>query len=461
MTASWKTWLWRSAITAAILVLLAAVFYAVENSRGLRAWDKCERELTARGENLKWNDFIPPAVPDEENFFKAPMMTEWFIKNTNGAASISFNKSLSNPENTTNIITELSASNYLAWSDGFAAEFEQIRAATKRPAARMDGNYDRPFNQPVPNFVSYRIASQVLAHRAKCHLLLEQPTKALDDLSLLHQLNRTLGIRGHSDFLVTAMIHCAISGLYADAVACGLNSEIWRDEEVKELQKQLSEIHLLEQCANAIRSERAGICHLLDTISSEEIVRMMSFSSKPRSAENLGLSLIPQGWIHQNKTVIAKMQQQMIEGVTLTNRTVSPRTLKSAANNIERMFTHTTPWNFIAGVCIPSFNKAAITMARNQTAVDQAQIVCALERYRLAKGEYPAGLADLSPQFLDRIPTDIISGNPMNYRRTDAQNFKLWSIGWNEVDESGTTIHSSDGKEDREAGDWVWQYPAI
>ena len=65
------------------------------------------------------------------------------------------------------------------------------------------------------------------------------------------------------------------------------------------------------------------------------------------------------------------------------------------------------------------------------------------------------------PQFLDKIPHDIISGKPMSYTRTDEQNFKLYSIGWNEVDDGGITARTGDGKEDRDFGDWVWQYPAL
>ena len=70
----------RILIGLAWLVTLIAVFYAVENWRGKRAWEKCRRELEAKGEVLDWNAYIPPPVPDEQNIFKAPKMTEWFVK---------------------------------------------------------------------------------------------------------------------------------------------------------------------------------------------------------------------------------------------------------------------------------------------------------------------------------------------------------------------------------------------
>src|SRR5258706_5851981 len=141
---SWKTWLWRSLLAAAIVIVIAACFYAEENARGVRVWEKCESEITARGESLKWDDYIPAPVPDAENFYQAPMMTEWFVRATNNTAYASLYKLLDNPENSTNSITELSASNYLAWGVSIEPELQRIRDALKRPSARMDLDYTLP-----------------------------------------------------------------------------------------------------------------------------------------------------------------------------------------------------------------------------------------------------------------------------------------------------------------------------
>src|SRR5512136_937024 len=63
----------------ACLATLTGLFYAVENWRGKRAWEKCRRDLEAKGEVLDWNAYIPARVPDEQNIFKAPKMAEWFV----------------------------------------------------------------------------------------------------------------------------------------------------------------------------------------------------------------------------------------------------------------------------------------------------------------------------------------------------------------------------------------------
>jgi hypothetical protein len=81
----------------ACLATLTGLFYAVENWRGKRAWEKCRRELEAKGEVLDWNAFIPAPVPDEQNIFKAPKMAEWFVK---GSLAEAFPTGPSKPGNT-------------------------------------------------------------------------------------------------------------------------------------------------------------------------------------------------------------------------------------------------------------------------------------------------------------------------------------------------------------------------
>jgi hypothetical protein len=84
-------------------------------------------------------------------------------------------------------------------------------------------------------------------------------------------------------------------------------------------------------------------------------------------------------------------------------------------------------------------------VASSQTGLDQAVLACALERFRLARGEFPETLEALAPEFLTRIPRDVLHGQPPKYRRTEAGRYVLSSPGWNGTDHGGAS-----GK------DWVW-----
>jgi hypothetical protein len=68
----------RWLMPAAICLLLLGLFYAEENWRGKRAWEKCKRVLRTQGIALDWTNYIPAAVPENENIFGVPEMVRWF-----------------------------------------------------------------------------------------------------------------------------------------------------------------------------------------------------------------------------------------------------------------------------------------------------------------------------------------------------------------------------------------------
>ncbi|HTR41000.1 MAG TPA: hypothetical protein VMH87_05245 [Pseudomonadales bacterium] len=53
----------------AILATLIAIFYTEEDLRGKHAWEVCQRQLEAQGVVLDWDKFLPPSVPDDQNFY--------------------------------------------------------------------------------------------------------------------------------------------------------------------------------------------------------------------------------------------------------------------------------------------------------------------------------------------------------------------------------------------------------
>jgi hypothetical protein len=97
-----------------------------------------------------------------------------------------------------------------------------------------------------------------------------------------------------------------------------------------------------------------------------------------------------------------------------------------------------------------------------QTYVDEARLACALERYRSANGKLPETIEALAPRFIEKIPNDVIDGQPLRYRVKAGGNYVIYSIGWNETDDGGEVVWTS-GKTptvDIAKGDWVWQMSA-
>lgn len=470
----WRHVRW-TLVGLAVLATLLTIFYTEENWRGKRAWENCKRELEAKGVVLDWDKYIPPPVPDDQNFFKATKnITPWFVKARTEAEdelakNVSFFHGVPYNTNTTATITnEPVARDYLAWSDQFQSNFDELREALKRPYARIDGDYSRPFESPIPNFVTMRSVAQTLAQRTKCYLLLGQPEKALHELTLLNDSRRIVEGRPTSRpmTLVASMINVAITGLYADTIACGLQSHSWHEQQMIAIQEQLSAIDLSPFVAESFREEPVASSRYLEVATPAALAEMLSHRVPKNLWQKLTdpnyalVKFLPRGWVYQNMAFVVTMGQKWNVGFGLTNKLILPGEVDRTMKEVTAELAHWSPWNIWSRISIPNFTKAIQNTAKNQTLVNQAQIACALERYHLAHGEYPEMLDALVPQFMEKLPHDIIGGEPLHYRRTDDGKFLLYSIGWNETDDRGVTVKDKSGNEDKTQGDWVWQYRA-
>ena len=92
-----------------------------------------------------------------------------------------------------------------------------------------------------------------------------------------------------------------------------------------------------------------------------------------------------------------------------------------------------------------------------QTSADTASVACAIERYKLGHGRLPESLEELVPACLEKLPHDVINGQPLKYKRTDDGRYAIYSVGWNEKDDGGTAGFKKGEHDVPEEGDWVWR----
>ena len=72
-------WLLRFALAAAATTVGAVLLFAFENWRAERAWQRYQSSLIAQGQRFDPAAFVPPPVPDDQNFLKAPLIRDWFV----------------------------------------------------------------------------------------------------------------------------------------------------------------------------------------------------------------------------------------------------------------------------------------------------------------------------------------------------------------------------------------------
>ena len=73
--------------------------------------------------------------------------------------------------------------------------------------------------------------------------------------------------------LVAAMINVAVTGLYVDTIAEGIQSHAWQEPQLAALQKQLAEINLTPFVLQAFREEPAAYAAMLKSIWIPKTVR--------------------------------------------------------------------------------------------------------------------------------------------------------------------------------------------
>jgi hypothetical protein len=167
---------------------------------------------------------------------------------------------------------------------------------------------------------------------------------------------------------------------------------------------------------------------------------------------------MPSGWMYREQISYHRsFEEQILPAIRAETAGIRPQLINQAAHGGSAFWGH----RLLSNVLLQSVDSPLTAVALAQTGRNQAILACALERYWLARGQFPASLEELNPQFLATLPVDVTSGQSMKYRRTDDGRFQLYSFGWNGTDDGGKVVKNKDGKTpDFTQGDWVWpQYP--
>jgi hypothetical protein len=103
----------------------------------------------------------------------------------------------------------------------------------------------------------------------------------------------------------------------------------------------------------------------------------------------------------------------------------------SSASDIakKRMYT-------MSSMILPALRQAILREATAQANIKLATTALTVERFRLDQGRLPIDLKELTPRFLDAIPTDPFDGAPLRYRRLD-RGYVVYNVGEDGRDDGG------------------------
>jgi hypothetical protein len=504
-------WLKRLLFAIACLVTLLILFHAEENWRGERAWAAYREQLVAKGAKLDWAAFIPPRVPDDQNFAMTPFLAPLQdfdpatgkLRETEALKRAQdFAKSL--PTGSLSLWRSGQRIDLVAWRDAiqkpptaeeplvkpqprtaqerasaapavlaalklYEPVIEELRAASRRPHCRFNLNYaaENPIEMQLPHLGPIRQVWRVLTLRASAELASGQTAQAFDDLDMIL---RTLGAT-RNDFLIGHLVAIAGLDMAVQVLWEGLADHQWSDAQLQALQARLQGMDYLADGWNAFQAERAGFGNatfdFLRKLPHKKLLPMLqsvtSGSTSESFAGSLIFSLVPHGWLYFEQLSYNRVfEEQFLPIFDVTARRIHPRRARQTERTFEnRGLSVVWQHRVLIHILLPAVTQISTRSALGQATGDEATLACALERCRLAGGKLPDALDALVPQFIAKLPHDVITGRPLKYRR-DGNGYTLYSVGWNETDDGGKIGFKSGSSplQELDKGDWVWQVPA-
>jgi hypothetical protein len=496
-----------------------ALFLTFENVRGEIAWRNERARLSAAGEKLAMREILGPEVPAAQNAGAGPifapvfdysrmpdanklagsgLLTHW--RETNATETFSQRAWLPQPTplangnqpHTPRVNLDAWAQSYLqavkkpdrsapAWVaqlrlpegtndparvvlaclDHISSGLAEFDTAARLPRSQFPIDYDEAFDALLPHIAALKNATLALEVRCAARLAAGQTNPAAEDVE---SALRVAELLREEPLLISQLVRDAQAAIAAATLWQGLAVHAWTEPQLARWQDFLSRVDYRKSIAAALEGER--ICAL-------KTIDDLIFSGDPgflgdeiggwSSIRALGGAFFVRGFIRQNEVALSLYSQTVIGGVRRWSQTTPPgslldllSTFTAAEGERTRQTAWFSPYTAILRMLTPGLRNTVVKTARTEAVTKMAALACALERYRLAHGEYPESLAALSPAIMTAIPPDPVTSRPFHYSRTNDGWFLLYSVGENGIDDGGLYRK---GKE-HDILDWPWPVPS-
>jgi hypothetical protein len=470
----------RAAALTLALVLVVVLLYAYQNHQGRRRWAAFQQQVKQRAESLELSPILPGPVAAEQNFAQTTFFQAFLNRKlADKSANVLVGKMAQHAAVDPNIRP---ASNLLTpWmQQGFADFYPHLRWTVPRfkpPAIKDRTNsasavWDglQPLQADMANLASAAEQPFFQATTSRGADAIYQSN--LKELSAIEELHFLFEVRacallaldhsnGAGEDVLTSLRLARLARQSPDVKSSirvqvllvrslqpiweGMVEHRWSESQLRDFQRELAQFHLLSDHTNAIR--RVVLAHI-------ETWRAIPDAKTPvRGVPQAGGAYVqrdewawqPRTWWYDNCIQLYEAGRNAVERVDVA---VGLMTADFNWGDLRGL-----PLDGVANQLFqqgPWWGTSPTLVSFAQTAVNQAIIACALERYRLARGDYPETLEQLRPDYLDRIPSDIVRGRPIVYQRIEKESYILRGAGANGI------IDSAKAPSD----DWLWAFPS-
>ena len=285
----------------------------------------------------------------------------------------------------------------------------------------------------LPELSQFRYVAKTLAVESTVAAEDGDAQRAAEILLDFCRLDRAL--EGET-FLIGALVRIAVNALAYDQIERTINLCGLSDTSLQRLQTELREQEGADYYKPSLISERVFFIDTMKWLRSAPAGGMSSITGQFSTSSG---ATIPMGTIWKFLPIVPSLDETA--GITLYNDLIlaiedpdadSIKRSKKAERDVDTL----PPYHFMTHTLVPSFSRSTelwvLHVARNRAI--QTAIAC--ERFRLAKGAWPATLDALVPDYLAAVPVDPFDGKPMRYAHFD-EGIRIWSIAENLVDNDG------------------------
>jgi len=489
------------------LVTLIALLFVWTNWSGKRRWAATQALLEREGETLDFRQLLPPTPPEAENLLaieplhgiagmkdkgeqdarqKALGAMAWAGRppKANGVA-------LGEATDFTDWVTFLRESQFLSLPADSTTPGRDVLAAldTKFPLLRQLAEDSRRAQAMFTPGLREREMPRLLSALSLAHYTAAQNVSRLLNLRAWAAIEAKDGVEASCSILAASRMAraCAQEPLLIgflvgnsqqsallEPLQAGLRERVFSAESLRELQDALEEDGADHTLLQAMRGELALGVNALQFLEDAAAGRgnagqefQDALAGSDIVLRPVYLRALPHGLIsHWKCTVIEVEMRHLLQPL----KTGGIRAAFQAGDALEREIQEKSnlllhPDYIMARMIVPAIASASRSALGTQARLRQAQTALALERHAAKHDRYPAGLAELVPEFLSAIPEDPCDGRPMRYRRNQNGRYLLWSVGFDGLDDQGK-INADKGEASKlyrpqYLGDWAWQYEPV
>ena len=430
-----------------IIVLLALGLKRASQSE----WKNWKAEWQAKGEKFDISSNIPNKVPDHHNFAKSEFFAPLFA---NDIGTPEFNEARDRFKINKSIKHDWRKGkqrNSISWDNVFfESDLVQLAKDIKRPYCRFDIQYKDGFEAQLPHLSTIKNIAYLFSIRAGEKLIKKDTIGAMHDTLNVIELGEKLRLE---PFLISQLVRISILEMSLQTFWEGQVKGQWSDRQLIAFQEKFRDIDLLKGIKLALKLERNIANQWFTNIIQEK-------KGAEELADMLGLNLnfATRYFLYSNQYQINKIiTEDILSGIDVSNQKVSTNQIKIAEEKILQLKNSLLPSKYaIALMLLPNWEIIMLKISQAQTALNQANIVAALERYRLKNNKYPKKLSSLKPDYISEIPGDLFHKKDLIYQSNQENSFTIYSRGFNEKDDGGKFYIQNNKNNFSTKGDWPW-----